>query len=157
MKKPVFSLSQLKDERIVQLADKNDHKTLAVWAKDCVERILPYYEEKFPEDLCPRKALETLQSWIDSGVFRMAVIRGASLAAHAAAREIGEDNAARSAARAAGQAVASAHVPGHCVAAAIYALQAVYRAAGTPNASAATAEERDWQYRRLIELIKTSG
>jgi hypothetical protein len=42
----------------------------------------------------------------------MPVIRGASLAAHSAAREVNqEDVAARFAARAAGQAVATAHVP----------------------------------------------
>ena len=45
-------------------------------------------------------------------MFKMADIRESSLAAHAAAREVKEnDDAARSAARAAGQAVATAHVP----------------------------------------------
>ena len=42
----------------------------------------------------------------------MAVIRNASLTAHAAAREVGEDNAVRSVARAAGQALATCpHIP----------------------------------------------
>ncbi len=154
MKKAAFSLTQLKDDRIVELANKTGHKTLAVWTVDCVERILPYYEEKYPEDLRPRKALETLQSWIATGVFKMAVIRKASLASHAAAREVGEDNAARSAARAAGQAVATAHVHGHSVAAAIYALQAIYRAAEPSEAAAAVEREREWQYQHLIELKK---
>ncbi|OGB63001.1 hypothetical protein A2X44_03250 [candidate division CPR3 bacterium GWF2_35_18] len=40
----------------------------------------------------------------------MAVIRKASLDSHAAARDVGEDNPARSSARSAGQAVATAHV-----------------------------------------------
>ena len=43
----------------------------------------------------------------------MAVIRKASLESHTAARDVGENNAARSAACAAGQAVATAHVPTH--------------------------------------------
>ena len=60
-------------------------------------------------------------------------IRGASLAAHAAARETGEDSPARSAARAAGQAVATAHVRTHSLAAANYALQAAWRVPYPPR------------------------
>ncbi len=126
MKKPSSTLSQLKDERIVELVRKTGNKTLAIWAIDCAERVLPYFEAKYPQDHRPRQAIEILQSWIETGIFKMTVIRGAALAAHAAAREVGEDNAARSAARAAGQAAASAHVPTHSMAAAIYALQAIY-------------------------------
>jgi hypothetical protein len=133
---------------------KTGHKTLAVWAIDCVERVLPYFEEKYPEDLRPKQALETVQAWINTGIFKMAVIRSAALASHAAAREVGEDNAARSAARAAGHAVATAHVPTHSLAASLYALQAVHRATRSTNAEAATARERDWQYKRLLVLRK---
>ena len=146
-----FSLKQHKEE-FVALVEKTDHKTLAIWAVDCAERVLPYFEEKYSEDHRPRNALETLQTWINTGVFRMAVIRKASLDAHAAAREVGEDNAAHSAARAAGQAVATAHVPTHSIGAAIYALQAVHRAARASDADAAVAKERDWQYQHLLEL-----
>jgi hypothetical protein len=82
----------------------------------------------------------------------MAVIRRAALNAHAAAREVGADNAARSAARAAGQAVATAHVSTHSIGAAQYALQAVYRAA-EPEA---VERERKWQIKRLVELTHGS-
>ena len=153
MKKPKFSVTH-KDESIVELVRKTDHKTLAIWAIDCVERVLPYFEEKYPEDHRPRNAIEACWAWINTGVFKMADIRKASLASHAAARKVGEDNAARSAARAAGQAVATAHVPTHSVGAANYALQAVYRATNSSDADAAIAKERDWQYHHLLELIK---
>lgn len=146
-----FSPTQHKDG-FAELVRNIDHKTLAVWARDCAERILPYFEETFPEDHRPRNAIETLQTWIDTGVFRMAVIRKASLASHAAAREVGEDNAARSAARAAGQAVATAHVPTHSIGAAIYALQAIHRATTSSDADAAVAQEREWQCQHLLEL-----
>ncbi|MCX6768340.1 MAG: hypothetical protein NTY83_00630 [Candidatus Micrarchaeota archaeon] len=134
---------------------KTGHKTLAVWAVDCVERVMPYFEEKYPEDRRPRKAIEALRKWIRTGIFKMADVRKAALDAHAAAREVGEDNAARSAARAAGQAVATAHVPTHSVGAANYALQAIHRATNSSDADAAVAKERDWQYRHLIKLGKT--
>ena len=151
MKKSKFSLAQHKNH-FLQLVSKTDHKILAVWAIDCAERVMPYFEEKYPEDHRPRNAIETLQTWIDTSVFRMAVIRKASLSSHAAARHVGEDNPARSAARAAGQAVATAHVPTHAIGAAIYALQAVHRATGPFDADAAVAKERDWQYQHLLEL-----
>ncbi|MEZ4669436.1 MAG: hypothetical protein R3E39_16135 [Anaerolineae bacterium] len=153
MKKSTFSLIQ-HNNFFVELANKIDQKTLAVWAIDCAERVLPYFEEKYPEDHRPRKALETLQTWIATGVFKMAVIRKASLDAHAAAREVGEDNPARSAARAAGQTVATAHVPTHAIGGAIYALQAIHRASDSAEAEAAVNRERDWQYQHLSELRK---
>jgi hypothetical protein len=155
MSKSKFSLISYKDERVVELVRKTDHKTLAIWAIDCAERVLHYFEGKYPEDHRPRKAIETLKTWIDIGVFKMTAIRKASLDSHAAAREVGEDNAARSAARAAGQAVATAHVPAHSVGAAIYALQAIYRATDYSAVDTAIAKEREWQYQHLLELRKT--
>jgi len=148
-----FSLTRYKDDRIIELVRKADHKTLAVWAIDCVERVMPYFEGKYPKDDRPRKAIEELRRWIRTGVFRMADVRKAALDAHAAAREVGEDNAARSAARAAGQAVATAHVPAHSIGAANYALQAIHRAAGASLADAAVAKERNWQLARLRKLL----
>jgi immunity protein 5 of polymorphic toxin system len=78
----------------------------------------------------------------------MTDIRGASLAAHAAARDAKENDAACFAARAAGQAVATAHVPQHAYGSAYYALKAV--AASDPGkAEVRIAKERNWQSRRL--------
>jgi hypothetical protein len=153
MAKTKFSLAR-KDEPMAELVSTTDQKTLAVWAIDCVERVLPYFEEAYPQDHRPRRAIETLQAWLETGVFKMAVIREAALTAHAAAREVDQDDAARSAARAAGQAVATAHVPTHSLAAANYAQQAIHRAATPSDAVAAVAKERDWQYLRLSELQK---
>lgn len=148
MERKGFSIAH-KDEEMVGLVSKSEHKTLAIWAVDCAERVLPYFDGMKPEDNRPRKAIETLRAWIDTGVFKMAVIRKASLDAHAAAREVGEDNPARSAARACGQAVATAHVPRHSYGSAIYAQQAIYRAT---NPMDAAASERNWQYQHLIKL-----
>ena len=151
MEKSTFSIRR-KDEEMLELVSKTDHKTLAIWAIDCAERVMPYFEEKYPQDHRPRQALETLKTWIYTGVFKMAVIRKASLDSHAAAREVGEDSPARSAARAAGQAVATAHVPRHSYGSAIYAQQAIHRATNPTDADAAVAKERDWQYQHLLNL-----
>lgn len=156
MKKPKFSMVQEDAALRVEMGGAGQ-KALATWAIACAERVLPYFEQRFPDDPRPRKALETLQTWIDTGVFKMAVIRKASLDSHAAAREVGEDDAARSAARAAGQAVATAHVAAHSRGAATYALQAIYRAASDAEADAAVTREREWQVRRLHELTGNSS
>lgn len=143
-----------KDPEMVDLVKKTDHKILARWAIDCAERVLPYFEQKYPDDRRPREAILTLKTWIITGVFKMAVIRKASLDAHAAAREVGEDSPARSAARAAGQAVATAHVLTHSLGSAIYAQQAIFRA--TDGSDEAVAREREWQYQHLVTLGETS-
>ena len=142
-------------ERIDHQIFQPDKKALALWAIDCAEHVLPYFEEKYPNDKRPRKALETLKKWIDTGMFKMSVIRKASLDAHSAAKDAKEDYA-RYAAHAAGQAVATAHVPTHSIGGAIYALQAIHRVTGPSDADAAVAKERDWQYQRLLELGENS-
>jgi hypothetical protein len=153
MKKSKFSLVPHK-AFFLPLVEKTDQKTLAVWAIDCAERVMPHFEQNYPHDPRPRTAIETLQNWIETGLFSMKVIRKASLDAHAAARDVSEDNPARSVAHAAGQAVATAHVPTHAIGAAIYGLQAIHRARDAANADAAIATERDWQYQHLLELGK---
>jgi hypothetical protein len=150
-KKPKFTLAR-KDEAMADLVAQTDQTTLAIWAIDCAGRVLYSFEENYPDDPRPRGALNICREWTTSGIFCMKVIRGASLAAHAAARDAGSDTPARSAARAAGQAVATAHVPAHSMGAANYALQAVWRAAGPAGADVAVEKERDWQYRHLLAL-----
>ncbi len=130
-----------------------DHLLLATWAADCDERVLPLFEERFPGDCRPRTAIEVCRSWVLTGVFRMAEIRGASLGAHAAAREAGEHVAARFAARSAGQAVATAHVPQHAYGAASYALKAV-AAANPDRAGGAIARELEWQSEALPDHVR---
>lgn len=73
----------------------------------------------------------------------MSVIRKASLDYHATAREVGEDNAARSAARAAGKAVATTHIGTISLGAAQYALRAIYRASSESDAHPAVADEQE--------------
>jgi hypothetical protein len=145
------------DRPIEELAGRTDHRTLAVWAADCAERVLHHFEERSPRDDRPRRAIEKIREWAETGVFRMADVRGASLAAHAAAREVAEYDAARSAARAAGQAMATAHVPRHALGAAIYAATAVRDASDPADGDVAALSEREWQYRHLAKLTKGGG
>ncbi len=149
--KSKFSLLDYK-QRFSGLAAETDQQTLAIWALECTERVLPFYEDCYPNDGRPRKALDTLRDWLRTGQFSMKVIRAASLGSHAAAREVGADNPARSAARAAGQTAGTAHVKDHAMGGAMYALQAIHRASTLDDAEAAVAAEFEWQYQRLEAL-----
>ena len=130
--------------------DKGDHRSLALWAADCAEHVLPYFEEKYPKDDRPRKAVEAGRAWV-RGEIALSEARAAALAAHAAACDA-DQAAARAAARAAGHAAATAHVAGHAGHAATYALTAATYA--VPTDAAATTKERDWQYRHLPKHLR---
>lgn len=133
--------------------DRQDQSLMATWAADCAERVLPFFEQAFPEDDRPRKAIDACRTWVRTGVFKMADIRGASLAAHAAARDAKENKAACFAARAAGQAVATAHVPQHAFGSAYYALKA-FAAADPAHAEVNVAKEHKWQLRHIPAKLR---
>lgn len=111
------------EEEEVKL-DKQDHKSLVLWATDCAEHVLPSFEEQSPNDPRPRKAVEAGRAWVRDEI-AMSEARTAACAAHAAARD-----ADHAAARAAAHAAATAHVADHAVHAAAYALTAI--SAATP-------------------------
>jgi hypothetical protein len=156
MRRPKIAVTSL-DRTIAELVSGTDQKTLAVWAADCAERVLHYFEEKYPGDARPRTAIEACRKWARTGIFRMDDVRKTSLAAHAAARDVQEDDAARSAARSAGQALATAHVAAHALAAARYAATAVRDATDPPDSDSAATREREWQYHHLLGLREERG
>ena len=133
--------------------DKEDQRSLALWAADCAEHVLPFFEEKYPGDDRPRKAVEAGRAWV-RGEIACGGARAAAVAAHAAARDA-DGGAARAAARAAGHAAATAHMAGHARHAAAYAVNAATYAAVPACAAAAAAAERDRQYRRLPEHLRS--
>ncbi|MGI0090567.1 MAG: putative immunity protein [Nitrososphaerales archaeon] len=147
------SVSEILDlpftERIDHQAFKQYQKVLALWAGECGQHVLPYFEARYPEDKRPRKAIETLYEWIKTGEFHMMTIRSASLGAHAAAKGRKQADAVF-AAHTAGQAVGTAHVATHALGAALYGIRAV--AAHSGNIDDGLVRERGWQLARLQNL-----
>lgn len=139
------------DKEIAKLANETDHKMLVIWATDCAERVLPYFERNFPEDNRPRESINAGRAWVQ-GKLRMIDARKAAFAAHAAARDTGEIVTARSAARSAGHAAATAHVPSHAIYAAAYAITAIRDASKTTNTEVVN-KEREWQHQHLLKLV----
>jgi len=115
-----------------------EKEALVIWASNCVEHVLPFFEEKYQNDNRPRRALEVAQAWL-KGEKSVDEVREAAFESHAAAREV-EDDKACAVARAAGHAAATVHAVGHAVHAASYAAKV------DPN-------ERLWQYEKLLKMI----
>lgn len=125
-----------------------DHHLLAVWAADCAEHVLHFFEEAQPNDDRPRHAIELARAWA-RGEITMTQARSD---ANASAREV--KGAAREAAHAAAQAAAVAHVAAHELGAAAYAIRAVRAAASKEKRDEAGRLECKWQRERLPEKIR---
>lgn len=148
MEKAKFKVDYMSD-KITEVMNKCEHKILAIWAADCAEHVLAYFEEKHPDVCSPRNAIDAGRAWV-RGELKMTDARIAAFASHAAAREAFDDSAI-AAARACGHAAATAHVATHAPHAAAYAAKAV------GYAKKDISEERDWQYNRLIELFNSQN
>ncbi len=125
-----------------------DHHLLAVWAADCADHVLHFFEETQPVDNRPRQAIELARAWA-RGEITMTQARSD---ANAAAREV--SGAAREAARAAAQAAAVAHVAAHELGAAAYAIRSVRAAAPKDERDKAGRVECQWQRAQLPEKIR---
>src|SRR3989339_1862590 len=102
MKKQIYKVTKLCDERITSLLEECDHKLVARWAYDAGMHVLDLFEVKNENDPRPREALYALQDWID-GKISVSVARRFALSAHKAA-QAAVDPASIAAARASGHA-----------------------------------------------------
>lgn len=128
-----------------------DHHLLAIWAADCAEHVLPYFEAARPDDDRPQRAVELGRAWARREVSWWDA-RASGGHANAAARDL--RGAARHTAYAAGQAAAVGHVAAHELGAAAYAIRAVQAAAGRDNAAEAGRAECRWQRAQLPDAIR---
>jgi hypothetical protein len=128
-----------------------DHHLLAVWAADCAQHVLHFFEDRQPDDDRPRQAIELARAWA-RGEIKMTQSRNAAGHAMAAAREL--RGAAREAAYAAGQAAAVAHVAAHELGAAAYAIRAARAAANESKRDKAGRLECQWQREQLPREIR---
>ena len=87
------------DEPLATALSTSDQRTVARWAADCAEHVLPLFERSRPDDERPRQAIEAARAWA-RGEIRVGAARAAALAAHALAVASYAVNAAEYAARA---------------------------------------------------------
>jgi len=130
---------------------ETDHQLLAIWAADCAQHVLHFFEEMQPNDDRPYRAIELVRAWA-RGEITMTQARTAAGHAMAAARVM--SGAAREAAFAAGQAAAVAHVAAHELGAAAYAIRAARAAADESERDQAGRLECQWQRAQLPSEIR---
>ncbi len=149
-------LPRIRDPRFITVGrggtlQDNDHRLLALWAADCAEHVLPYFERAQPNDDRPRRAIELGRSWA-RGEIPWSVARTAAGHANAAARDLA--GAPRYSAYAAAQAAAVGHVAAHELGAAAYAIKAAQAAAAAGVREAAGRLECQWQRDQLPTQIR---
>ncbi|MDR0468807.1 MAG: hypothetical protein LBH09_02415 [Peptococcaceae bacterium] len=153
-------LPEIRDKRLITIRrggtlSDEDHHLLAIWAAECADHVLHYFEEICPDDDRPRRAVESACAWVD-GEMTMKQARFAAGAAQDAAREVKAlSEAARLAALSAGQAAVVAHVAEHELGAAAYAIRAAMTASPKDDREMARRQEMEWQRSKLPEKIRT--
>ncbi len=148
--------SKIRDPRFITVRrggtlQDADHRLLAIWAADCAQHVLHFFEQVQPGDDRPRRAIEQIRAWV-RGEITMTQARTAAGHAMGAARAL--NGAAREAAYAAGQAAAVAHVAAHELGAAVYAIRAVRAAAPEAERIEAGRLECQWQRSQLPNEIR---
>src|SRR5215831_12144389 len=143
--------SKIRDPRFITVRrggtlQDADHRLLAVWAADCAQHVLHFFEQVQPGDDRPRQAIEQARAWV-RGEITMTQARTAGGHAMGAAREL--RGAAREAAYAAGQAAVVAHVAAHELGAAAYAIKAAKSAVIESERDKAGRLECQWQREQL--------
>jgi hypothetical protein len=149
-------LPKIRDPRLItirrggQLSD-DDHHLLALWAAQCSEHVLHYFENQCPHDNRPRKAIEKIRVWA-RGEISVTEAKKAAYDANAAAREL--DGPAKYAALSAGQAAAVAHVAAHDLGAAGYAIRAVMANSEDQDKKKKGMEECEWQRKQVPKHLQ---
>jgi hypothetical protein len=149
-------LPKVRDPRFITVRrggtlEDPDHRLMAIWAADCAEHVLHFFEEARPKDDRPRHAIELARAWA-RGEIPWSEARTGAGHANGAARDL--TGAARSAAYAAAQAAAVGHVAVHELGAAAYAIKAVWAAAGRDDRVEAGRAECRWQRDQLPSTIR---
>ena len=152
-------LPAIRDKRFITIRRggtllDEDHHLLAMWAADCAQHVLRYFEEARPGDERPRRAIEAARAWAH-GAMTVKQVRAAAGASQDAAREAAAlSEAARLAALSAGQAAVVSHVAAHELGAAAYAIRSVMAASPQDTKEASRQKECQWQREQLPEKIR---
>ena len=129
-----------------------DRRTVAAWAADCADRVLPLFEAEAPGDDRPRDAIARARAFASGDLDAAGEIRRRFVAGRAASAV--STPAAVAAARAAAQASGVAHMGAHALGAAAYAAKAAGLASSDPAHT--TADELRWQLDRMSGAVRAA-
>lgn len=147
-----FSLAK-HDPEIQEFIAKTNHKVLAQWGIDCLNRIFFIYEERYPNNNTLKTAIDILNSWMQDKI-TMWEARKYCWTVLKLAREIeSEDKVCCQIARATSHCLAICHVPTHAEGVAMYVISAIkYLNKDKENVIEIMEDERKWQINHLKEM-----
>lgn len=147
------------DPEILELLATTEHKAAAQWALDCLNRVLPVFEGKYPDEKIPMHAVQILKDWMNDKIL-MWEARKYCWTLLKLVRELEpQDKASCQIVRAASHCLATCHVPTHSEGTAMYAISAIQhlnREKSKADTIARMESERQWQMKRLLELREKS-
>jgi len=138
------------DPKIVRRIQLLNSKTLAKWAIQCIERFLPIFKEKYPENNVPNRAIKTLIAWMNNDM-KMWDARKYCFVILKAARDFEKtDKVATLFLRGTSHMLATCHVKTHSEGAAMYVIAALKELhKNDHNQITLLEQERVWQIKQL--------
>ena len=121
--KILFSRESKCLNEFIELIRKQNHRTLVLWAFECVQELLEIFEIAYPDEVRPRNAFELCQKWAQ-GEVKMPVAKRAILNCHQACKDIHNDYLI-ALCHAIGQGLSTVHVETHAIGLPIYELSAI--------------------------------
>lgn len=146
--KLLFSRDSQCLQELIKLIQRQNHRSLVMWALDTAKVPLSQFEAKYPDEKRPRTCLEFCEAWA-SGQIKMPMAKRAILDSHAVAKEI-DDNEYGALCHAIGHAGATVHVETHALGLPIYELTAIVLKYGKDNFAGPVSEKIDYYYNRLL-------
>ena len=135
-------------QELKTLIEQQKHRTLVMWALYCAKAPLTQFENKYPLELRPRKALKLCEDW-SRGKIKMPAAKRAILDAHKVALEI-DDNVYGALCHAIGHAGATVHVKTHALGLVFYELTAIVLSKGKDSFNLAVEQKISFYYERLL-------
>jgi hypothetical protein len=135
-----------------QTLSESDRRLVALWAADCAERVLPFFEAEVPDNDRARDGIDRTRAFGRGELDTGEEIRRRFVAGRAA--QSATAPAAVAAAKAAGQAASVAHMGAHALGAAAYAAKAA--ACAATDQERARREEVEWQLSHMTADVRAA-
>lgn len=149
-----FSLTK-HDPEIQDLISKTDHKILARWAIDCLNRVFYIFEERYPNEEVPKTATNILEDWMEDKITMWEARKYCWTVLELARKIEKKDKVCCQIVRETSHCLATCHVPTHAEGTAMYVISTIkYINQGKQDVIKFMEDERKWQIEHLIELRK---
>ncbi len=145
--KILFSRESLCLQNLNDLIQRQNHRTLVMWALDCAKLTLKQFESKYPDESRPRTCLEICETWA-RGKIKMPTAKRAILDSHAVAKEI-DDAEYGALCHAIGHAGATVHTSRHAIGLPMYELTAMVLKYGINDFADPVTEKIDYYIERM--------